>query len=79
MTYVVTYTIGKIPFRFMSDNIHKIYEAVCEIINANESMFPDQDNAKNNYFIICARIASGETLAHENFMFRIERIDDTNK
>ena len=78
MKYAVTYNVGKIPFRFVSDNVHKIYEAVCEIIDTNKLMYPDQDKAKNNFFLVCANIAAGEMLSHENFMFRVERIDDTN-
>lgn len=78
MKYAVTYNVGKIPFRFVSDNVYKIYEAVYEIIDANKLIYSDQVDAKNNFFIVCAKIAAGEMLSYENFMFRVERIDDTN-
>ena len=80
--YRVTAFIGKIEFRHETSSISEAFEAVKAIIQANKLMFPDQERAIDDFFKVVASFAPdhpNRTSMFENFLLRIERIEEDPK
>ena len=80
--YRVTAFIGKIEFRHETSSIAETFEAVKAIVQANKLMLPDQERALDDYFKIVASLAPdhpNKMNMCENFLFRIERLEEEPK
>ena len=78
--FVVTYPIAWAPmqqvnFKYETENAHELYKAVSAIIMSNSLMFPNRDDALDNWFQVCADIASGKSSSYIGPIFGIERTE----
>ena len=74
MLFAITYNVYGVPFRYETENVYDLFNAVTAVIRANKLMYPDQDQMMNEYFTICADIAKGKIINHENHIFKVERL-----
>lgn len=75
MKFKVTYFVGDSSFVLETDNVAGLYRAVCSIIKRERNTaFPDQDSTCSEYLKVCSDIGYGATIAHENHVFKIEKI-----
>lgn len=76
MKFKLTYFVHGTGLHFETDSIASLYEATCSVIKREkEASFPDADDAFCHYLQICADLASGKTIKHENHVFRLERLN----
>lgn len=75
MKIKVTWIIQGMEFDAIADTVAEAYEYVKAIVKAEKSRnFPNTDETLSEYIGILAKMKNGETIKHENHIFRIEVI-----
>lgn len=76
MKFKLTYFVFGTEFVFETDSVAKLYEATCSVIKRESAVnFPDTDKTCCAYLDLCAKLANGKTIKHENHIFKLERIN----
>lgn len=76
MKYKITHTVMGTEFSTTKDTIAGAYASVRALIINDRIAFPDQDETLSEYMGILVNMKNGETLSHQNHIFRIEVIKD---
>lgn len=73
MKVKITYKVHGMNFEARADTISEAYEYVKAIIKANPASYVGQEEALSNYMIILSDFQTGNSVSHENHIFKIEK------
>lgn len=72
----VNVKVGKSWFSKSCENAAQTYDAVCSIIDANKTMYPDQEKSKSDFIWKICDIFDGRIIAYQAAVLELESIKE---